>query len=316
MIQSIQKQWFFFGLVFIFLLVVSDPTGLAVSTGIFLKNHKGPDILIFLIFLMSGMMIETRQIKAGIKDVKSTFTALLLIVVFSPVIAGLLSFLPLRPGVVIGLFIVSVMPTTLSSGVVMTDKSGGNMAHALFVTILSNIVSIISIPLILSFLLTLMNQEKVLTINQQAIIIKLLIIVLLPLLLGMAAKQVVFSISPAQKQKLQIMNQMLVICIVFMSLAGVRDILVQNVSIIWVIFPLVGGFHLALLALAFVFIRLFDIRKGKFESVLFMGSQKTLPLSVMIQMTYFPEFGMALLVCVLHHIVHLMMDGYLSTKLR
>ena len=35
----------------------------------------------------------------------------------------------------------------------------------------------------------------------------------------------------------------------------------------------------------------------------------------MIQVTYFSEFGTALLVCVLHHIVHLMMDGYLSTKM-
>jgi len=35
----------------------------------------------------------------------------------------------------------------------------------------------------------------------------------------------------------------------------------------------------------------------------------------MIQVTYFSEFGTALFVCVLHHIVHLMIDGYLSTKM-
>jgi sodium/bile acid cotransporter 7 len=46
-----------------------------------------------------------------------------------------------------------------------------------------------------------------------------------------------------------------------------------------------------------------------------MGSQKTLPLAVMIQITCFPEYGTALLVCVLHHILHLMIDGYLATRI-
>ena len=41
-----------------------------------------------------------------------------------------------------------------------------------------------------------------------------------------------------------------------------------------------------------------------------------LPLSIILQMTLFPHYGIALLVCVLHHIVHLMMDGYLVERLR
>jgi sodium/bile acid cotransporter 7 len=74
-------------------------------------------------------------------------------------------------------------------------------------------------------------------------------------------------------------------------------------------------FHLILLGSSFILIRFFQVGKGRRESIIFMGSQKTLPLSVMIQVTYFSEFGIALLVCVVHHIVHLMIDGYLSTKM-
>jgi len=52
------------------------------------------------------------------------------------------------------------------------------------------------------------------------------------------------------------------------------------------------------------------------ESVIFMGGQKTLVLSVILQVSLFPQYGLALVVCVMHHIVHLVMDGYLVGRLR
>ena len=58
------------------------------------------------------------------------------------------------------------------------------------------------------------------------------------------------------------------------------------------------------------------IGPGRRESVIFMGGQKTLPLSVILQVTLFPTFGLALVVCVLHHIIHLIMDAYLVERLK
>jgi sodium/bile acid cotransporter 7 len=55
---------------------------------------------------------------------------------------------------------------------------------------------------------------------------------------------------------------------------------------------------------------------GRRESILFMGGQKTLTLSIILQVSLFPQYGLALAVCVLHHIIHLMMDGYLVEKLK
>jgi sodium/bile acid cotransporter 7 len=47
-----------------------------------------------------------------------------------------------------------------------------------------------------------------------------------------------------------------------------------------------------------------------------MGGQKTLPLSIILQVSLFSQYGIALVVCVLHHIVHLAMDGYLVERLK
>ena len=315
MIEQIKKQWFLTGIILIFLLVILDKTATLAQAGIFLKNHNGTSFMVFFIFLFSGFIIEADQIKAGIKDVKTTAITLVVIVLAAPLAAYLLSFIPLETGVVLGLFIVAAMPTTLSSGVVMTGQAGGNMAHALFVTILSNCVAIISIPIILPLLLLSLKLKTELFIDQRAIFIKLILLVLLPLLAGLFLKKTLVTITPAIKKRLGIINQLIIICVVYMSLSGARQILIAKSATVWEILPLVVVFHLILLGISFGLSRFFDIGKGRREAVLFMGSQKTLALAVMIQITCFPEYSTALLVCVIHHILHLMIDGYLATRI-
>lgn len=319
MIQKIKQFWFLLGLVLIFTAMIIDKSDALAGLGIFLKNNNAPEIIIFLIFIVSGLLIDKEQIKAGIKDVKVTFLSLLVIVIIAPATA-LLSvwlsvWLPLDTGVVIGIFLVAVMPTTLSSGVVMTGVAGGNMAHALFITIVSNVIGIFSIPLILSWLLFFINQAKELAIDQGAIIIKLVMLVLIPLIVGIYTKSFIFKMIHPDKKKLQIINQCLVLGIVFISLASAKQVIMtKDISILYITI-LVTVFHLMLLGSSFFLVKIFSIKKGSYESIIFMGSQKTLPLSIMIQVTYFNEFGIALLVCVMHHIIHLMIDGSISVRM-
>jgi sodium/bile acid cotransporter 7 len=299
----------------VFIAIVLDQSDTLAKMGIFLKDNYASEIIIFLIFIVSGLLIEKDQIKAGIKDIKSTFLSLLVIMIIAPTTAILVVFLPLETGIVIGLFLVAVMPTTLSSGVVMTGVAGGNMAQALFITIVSNFISIVSIPLILSWLLLFLNQSKELTIDQGAIIIKLTILVLVPLIIGIYAKPFVYKMIHLDKKKMQVINQCMVIGMVFVSLGGAKQVLMgKGISILYII-ALVAVFHLILLGSSSILIKIFAIKKGSSESIIFMGSQKTLPLSIMIQVSYFNEYGIALLVCVLHHIVHLLIDGYISARM-
>ncbi len=315
MIQKIKEFWFLLGLVLVFIAIIIDKSNTLARIGIILKNNHTSEIIIFLIFIVSGLLIEKDQIKAGIKDIKSTLLSLIVILIVAPTAALLAIFIPLETGVVIGLFLVAVMPTTLSSGVVMTGTAGGNMAHALFITIISNFIGIFSIPFILSWLLLFLNETKGLTIDQGAIIIKLIIIVLVPLIIGIYSKPFVYKIFHPDKKKLQMINQCMVIGMVFISLAGAKQVIMGKSSSFFYIILLVTVFHLILLGSSYVLIKIFSIKKGSCESILFMGSQKTLPLSIMIQVSYFSEYGIALLVCVMHHIVHLLIDGYLSVRM-
>ncbi len=317
-VEYIKRYWFLLGLTAIFLVTLTDAGEKSAGVGIWLKAHGGPDLVIFLIFFCSGMLLDASQVRAGVRDTAGTGLALLIIFAISPLLALLFNPVPLDPGVRIGLFLVAVMPTTLSSGVVMTAASGGNMAHALLITILANGISVFSIPHSLSLMLGVGGGEAA-DIDKVAIMIKLGGYVLVPLFMGwlgrvilLTPRGVVGRIGPM----LSNFNQVLVLSIVWMAMAQAREVIRGNMGMLPGILLLSFVFHGLLAASAGAGTALLGIGKGRRESVIFMGGQKTLPLSVILQVSLFPEYGLALVVCVVHHVVHLIMDSYLVGKIR
>jgi sodium/bile acid cotransporter 7 len=312
----LKRYWFLLGLVLLFVIIVVDTTETMAGMGRWLKTHYGPEIGIIIIFLFSGMLLDAGQIRSGLKDVTGTSLALFTIFIAAPLIAAAFSLIPMDVGIIIGIFIVAVMPTTLSSGVVMTGASGGNMAHALFITITANSLAIFTIPISLSLLLNLFGGHTEIVIDKVAMMIKLGCFVLLPLSAGILIKQFTQEVLKPWKPFLQTCNQCLILCMVWMGLSQSRQAMIDGGWLVFLIIFLVFIYHALLLLTAGGVIRLFKLGRGRRESVIFMGAQKTLPLAIILQVTLFPEYGAALVVCVSHHIIHLMMDGYLVGRLR
>jgi len=314
--ELIKKYWFLIGLFFVFAITVMDSSETVSSMGRWLKVHRGPDVVIVLIFFFSGLILDARQIKSGIMDAEGILAALIIIFLVAPVIAALFATIPIDTGIVIGIFLVAVMPTTLSSGVVMTGAAGGNMAQALVITILANGLAVFTIPVVLSLLLNMEGGSTVVVIDTLSIMIKLGCYVLLPLSFGLTIKLFAKSLMDQWIYRLQMLNQSLVLAIVWMAMSQVRDVILNSEASVGIIFLLVFGFHGMLLAAAGLFAGYLKLGKGRRESVIFMGGQKTLPLSIILQVSLFPQYGLALVVCVLHHLIHLLMDGYLVGKLK
>ena len=315
MVQIVRKYWFLIGLFGVFALTTLDPTDGLAAMGRWLKAWRGPDAVIFLVFLFSGMLLDPRQIRSGLSDVSGTLVALALIFLIAPAIAALAGLTPLNTGVAIGLFLVAVMPTTMSSGVVMSGAAGGNTAHALFITILANILCMFTIPVTLPLLLKLTPVSADIVFNRLAVMIKIALYVLVPLCVGLAVKYRGSAKVGAMGPGLQVINQCLILVIVWMGVSQARHVLSRDpVGMIGII-GLTVGFHMALLGCAFFAVRLFSMPRGRMEAVVFMGSQKTLPLSIILQVTLFSQFGHALMVCVLHHLVSLFIDGFLVGRL-
>ncbi|MFW2367160.1 MAG: bile acid:sodium symporter [Desulforhopalus sp.] len=311
-----RKNWFMLGLVGVALVTLADAGQLTTSLGLWLGANRGPEAMVAIVFLFSGLSLDTRQIRSGVSDLRGTLLALMLIFFIPPLVSFLFALLPLGYGIIIGLFLVSVMPSTLSSGVVMTGAAGGNMAHALLITIIANILAVFTVPVFLTMLLSGAGESRSIEIDQLSIMIKIAILVILPLTCGLALRRLFGSRLLPVLSYTSICNQIGVLLIVWIALAKGKEAIMNEFDSMVVILIAVSIFHLILVVIAFVVTRIANIPKGRRESIIFMGGQKTLPLSIILQVSLFPEFGIALAVCVLHHIVHLIMDAYLIGYLR
>lgn len=299
-----------------FAVTVADSTNTVSSLGQWLKVNRGLDAAIILIFFSSGMLLDTRQIWAGLQDYTGTLVALAVIFIVAPIAAAVFSLMPLPTGIIIGIILVAAMPTTLSSGVVMSGAAGGNMAHALFITILANTLAVFLIPVCLSLLLLVIGGETSVIIDKTGIMFKLGGFVLLPLASGLLIKHSVNTLSRRSARLLPIFNQCLILITIWMGLSQTRQAIISGGDMIGLIILLAFVFHALLLAAAGGLSWGFRLGRGRRESVIFMGAQKTLPLSIILQVALFPQFGLALVFCVVHHIVHLLMDSYLVGRLR
>jgi solute carrier family 10 (sodium/bile acid cotransporter), member 7 len=309
--DKIKAHWFAMGLGLVFLMTIGDITGTVARAGAILRSHHGPDVVIVFIFFCSGLMLDAGQARSGTTDFKGLVLALALIFIVSPAVAAGFGLLPLSREIIIGIFLVAAMPTTLSSGVVMTGASGGNMAHALLITISANCLSVLTIPVVLSGLLSIVGHSTVVTFAKLPVMIKIAYCVLIPLTAGSMARYFFRSAVIRMGRRLSILNQLFILCIVWMSLSQSRGVILANGNMTGSILGVVFSFHLILMMLALLTVSRFGIEPGRKESVVFMGVQKTLPLSVILQVSLFPDLGMVLVVCVVHHVVHLMMDGLL-----
>ena len=315
-LRYIKKYWFLFGLFTVCILTLADGTGILADSGRWLKGHNGPDLVIIFIFLLSGFALSPDQLGTGLKDVKGIMLTAVNIFVIAPSLAALFSLIPMNTGIIIGLFLVSVMPSTLSSGVVMTAAAGGNAAHALVTTIIANSVSVFTIPYVLSFLLIIIGESAAVTIEKGAIMLKIGLLVVLPLAVGMLLKHFLSSLYDRIGQKINMINQCLILFIVWIAFSQTRGMLLSSGFTVGLIIAMTFLYHGLLLMSGWFLIRISRREKGHRESILFMGGQKTLPLSIILQVSLFPQYTIALLVCVLHHIVHLIMDGYIVERMK
>jgi len=308
LLRLLKNNWFLFGLAGICLVTLIDATNTVAGIGKWFKSHSGADAVICTIFFTSGLILRREEIRAGLRDIQGAVIALVLIFAVAPLTAFIIGFLPFDPAVRIGLFLVSVMPTTMSSGVVMTGASGGNIAHALLITVLANGLSIVTIPFSLSLLAQTVDSVPM---DKAQMMIQMALIVLLPLVLGLFLRPIKGALRSFLQRVIPVLNQCLILAIVWMGVSEAKATVLSGGAQVLIILALAFFFHAVLLGAGYLSIRLFHIPRGRMESVLFMGGQKTLPLSVLFQVKLFPQYGLALAFCVFHHFIHLMMDGYL-----
>ena len=179
--HSIKKQWFSVAIVSSILVAY-----LFTKSGVIFADTTSTKIkftLIILIFILSGLTIETQRLRQSLRKWQMHIFIQLVSFVGFPlfVFTSTFLFMPylLSSPVYIGFIVLACIPTTITSCVVFTRAAGGNAEASLFNATLGNIIGIIVTPLLIYLLLSQNIQMDLLE-----AIKKLSVLVILPFLTG------------------------------------------------------------------------------------------------------------------------------------
>eukprot|EP00386_Alphamonas_edax_P007210 GDKI01023939.1.p1 GENE.GDKI01023939.1~~GDKI01023939.1.p1 ORF type:complete len:415 (+),score=91.86 GDKI01023939.1:34-1245(+) len=148
------------------------------------------NVLVALIFLISGLSLKTSEIKEGLTSWMGCLFGVISILVLTPTLAFALIYVPLHPPELsLGIALFALMPMTLSSGVVITKQAGGNTPLALLLTVSTNFVAIFSLPFTVPLLISLYTAGSAASdvsvhIDGVQLLVQLLYSILAPLVAG------------------------------------------------------------------------------------------------------------------------------------
>lgn len=313
MLKSIfVKNWFFVGIAVMALTAFYLP-----GVGLFVKTYKILNIAIFMGFLVTGLSLDTSSILEQLKSVKVLLAALFSSLFLFPVIAYFLAlfFFKEPPDIAVGALIIGAAPATVASGTVMTALALGNIPLSLFICVLTNFASLLTIPFILSLLLQYTGASVDLPALQM--LISLSMKVLLPTLIGQILRPYLKAYIAPYKKQISIFNQSIVLMIVLNAVSSAADrLLASDITIAW-IFLLMIGLHTLILGLNFGISRLIRLDLPSTAAFTIHTSQKTLTISYIVWAEHFyHSHPMALIPPIVYHVTQSVMDTWIAHRFR
>ncbi|KAI5006045.1 hypothetical protein ZWY2020_033288 [Hordeum vulgare] len=224
-----------------------------------------------------------------------------------------------------GLAMFCCMPTTLSSGVTLTQLAGGNSALALAMTVISNLLGIMFVPLSLAKYI---GAGAGVALPTKELFRSLVNTLLTPLILGKVARETSKGIAEfvdGNRQGFSVMSAVLLSLVPWIQVSRSRSLLLSVKAKAFAIIVIIGVLlHLALLAFNATTLQVLSCLKQKEESVfarkeyaravILVASQKTLPVLVAVVEQLggaLGESGLLVIPCVAAHINQIIIDSIL-----
>ena len=303
------KQLFLpLGLVLAIIFALFLPVG-----GVLISDNHGLKILVFIIFIVSGYQTGTQGLLLNRALLFIFLAAALISLILAPLLGlCIVKLINLTPFLAMGLIIISAVPPTLSSGIVITEVSGGNTILALFLTVSLNLLGIFTLPFMLDFCLKAVGPVDV---DQNALLIKMLFFVLLPFVMGKLIRTLLKArkVSPNWSY----VNSSCVILVVYASLSISKNVFSDlDATEYGIIFSAVTLLHILLLLVNTEAGKLLHLPRADQKALLFVASQKTLPISIAVLTNIKFNTGSAIIVCLMFHFVQLFLDSFLATFLQ
>ncbi|CAG9467676.1 unnamed protein product [Pedinophyceae sp. YPF-701] len=273
-------------------------------------------INVVLIFFLQGLSLRTDEVKQAIRAWKAMSWGIFSIIAVTALTGFVLFELPVTPiEFRIGLAVFCVVPTTLTSGVTLVNQAKGNGALALMLTVVTNLLGIVTSPWWLKAIIRGSNSS----VDAVDLLLKLLLTILLPVTVGKALRELIKPIQAfvkKHKRAISLTTNGLLIMIVWMSISGsastIKSVAFGKIALIIAIEVIVHGYYLAM---NFGACKVLRLNKQELRCVLLLASQKTLPVAITV-ISYLGDAGdtgLMALPCIVGHLSQLLIDSGIVT---
>ncbi|GJP68078.1 hypothetical protein CLOP_g24828 [Closterium sp. NIES-67] len=315
-------------------LLVAISTGIALAVlfpapGIYAQSKIGlARYCTFGIFLVSGIALDLEQLRQVPSSWPAFLYGSLSTLVITPLMALLVLRLPLLPRELpTGLALFCCMPASITAGISLARAAGANAALALGLTVVTNTVGILTMPLLLS---RLVPASGGVSLPAGPLLRALVTTLLVPLFIGMAVRKAMPALATwadHHKQQLSMANNAMLAFVPWMQVSSSRAaILGLNMTQLLPIAATGIAVHLSFLTLnvgAMAALRritpplLPQEANAVDRAVIILSSQKTLPVAAAVVGkigTLLGEPGLVLLPCILTHFIQIFSDSLLVNK--
>ncbi|MFH1571390.1 MAG: bile acid:sodium symporter [Gemmatimonadota bacterium] len=276
-------------------------------------------IAVSTIFICSGLLLRTADVRAALTAWPATLWGCLAILFITPVIGVLLAYqAPIDPSFQLGLALFCCMPTTLSSGIALTTQARGNVAQALLLTVLSNLVGIFTVPFVLAALLGTLGHVELSALD---LLGKLCLSILLPLSVGWYLQRFVAEWIARHRARITMTSNLALISVPWMKFSESSERLGQIAATNLATLVVVGAaIHLVFLALNDGASRLLRFALPARKAVVILASQKTLPVAMTVlalipnQTLSLEVKGLVAIPCITLHLSQIFLDAVLATR--
>jgi sodium/bile acid cotransporter 7 len=323
MLTFLQKRWFLISLVVLIGGGLWFGTQLSHARAEQLASRLNTKLVTAAVLFLMAFSLDSHQLKTSLRFPAPVLWASATNYVVIPALA--LCLLPWQKidDFKYGLMIAASVPCTLAAASVWTRKARGNDAVSLLVTLLTNGVCFAVTP----FWLSRLHDVRL---DARSLVLTLIACVLIPTLIGQVVRQVrrleVFAVR--HKIAIGVLAQILVLSQVFSAAAfkagpslnadaSAADSIVQpTIAAVVVVWSSCIALHLAGMAIAVLGARAFGFRRADCAAVAFAGSQKTMPIGIVLADAFANlGFPFAVFPMLMYHASQLFIDTVVADRM-
>jgi solute carrier family 10 (sodium/bile acid cotransporter), member 7 len=273
-----------------------------------------------VIFFFYGLRLSPEQLRAGLGNWKLHLLVHGTTFLLFPLFVLMFSFLHDDPEyklLWLGTFYLAVLPSTVSSSVVMVSIARGNLPAAIFNASLSSIIGIFITPLWMSFFI----KETAGTAALADVIVKLCFQVLVPVIAGFLLHGRLGHLAEKHKQSLRYFDQSIILLIIYTAFCESfygNVFSTHSLAEIVLLAVIMLAFFLAMFGLMQVIGSAFKFSREDRITLLFCGSKKSLVQGALMGRLLFPDpviLGVVLLPLVLYHALQLLAGSAIAERL-